>query len=527
MDGSAGLLTPKRPWKETFRAVAQRDVAVMVALGLSAGLPLLLVFGTLSVWLTEAGVPRAEITFFSWAALAYAFKVVWAPLIDRVPLPILTRRLGRRRGWLLFAQCAIGLALCGMALTDPARTPVVMACWAVALGFASASQDVVIDAYRIEIASEDRQGLLSGAYTVGYRIGMLLAGAGALEIAGFLDDGAVGYAPGPWRVTYLVMACAMGFGLITTLLIREPDAPGDGGKAQTIYATSDYLRFVGLFLAAAAAFVAGFFLTGGLRDGLAAALAAGLGGPLAGFLAESARFLFALALAGLTGFAMVRAGFAPQALVRETYVTPFRDVLARFGRAALLLFAVIALYRIADVVMGVMANVFYVELGFEKEVIGRISKGFGLVMTLAGGVLGGLLALRYGVMAVMVLGAVLAAGTNLLFVLLAGMGPSLPMLMAAIAADNLSAGIAGTAFIAYLSALTSRRFTAVQYALFSSLMLLLPKLIAGYAGTAVDAIGYAGFFTGTALLGVPVVFLVLLAARYAPLASLSDRRHAG
>lgn len=508
--------TGSRKWGETFRAAMQRDVAVMTALGVSAGLPLLLVFGTLSVWLTEAGVPRAEITFFSWAALAYAFKVVWAPLIDRVPLPVLTGLLGRRRGWLILAQLAIGAALIGMALTDPARAPIAMAGWAVALGFASASQDVVIDAYRIEIATQDRQGLLSGAYTVGYRIGMLLAGAGALEIAGHLDDG-TGYSPGAWRVTYLIMAGAMSIGFVTTLLIREPQQQEGERLLQTQYATTDYLRFLGMFLTAAAAFVAGFFLTATLRDALAIGLEPMAGGPLAGFLAESTRFLFALTLAVLTGFTLMRSGFVPAPLVQETYVAPFRDVLDRFGRAALLLFAVIAFYRISDVVMGVMANIFYVELGFPKEVIGRISKGFGLVMTLTGGVAGGLLALRYGVMRIMVLGAILSAATNLLFVVLAGMGPNLYMLMGAIAADNLSAGIAGTAFIAYLSALTSRRFTAVQYALFSSLMLLLPKLIAGYAGTAVDAMGYAGFFTATALLGVPVVALVLWSARLAPL----------
>lgn len=502
-----------RDWGTVLAAFARRETWTLFLLGIVAGLPLLLVFATLSVWLTEAGVPRRDIPFFSWVALAYAFKVVWAPLIDRLPVPVLSARFGRRRGWLLVAQGGVLASLIGMAGTDPAAAPVAMALWATALAFSSASQDIVIDAYRIEIADPKLQGMLSAAYIAGYRVGMLIAGAGALEIAGVLDV-TDAYDRAPWMLTYLIMAGAMGLGVAVTLLIREPAAPD--ARAAPVYAAGDYLRFLALFVAAALAFVAVFFLTGDARAGARVALAGPLGPPLAGFLVEALRFALALGAAGAVGWGLARARLAPRALVRETYVAPFAEFLARHGRVALVLLAVIAVYRIADVVMGVMANVFYVELGFEKQEIGRVTKAFGLVMTLLGGFLGGVLVLRHGIMPVLMLGAVLAAGTNVLFAGLAALGPEVWGLAAVIAADNLSAGIASASFVAYLSALTNRAFTAVQYALFSSLMLLLPKLVAGYSGMAVDALGYQAFFIGTALLGLPVLGLLIAAARLAP-----------
>lgn len=507
VDGAA------RGWGAALAAFARRETWTLFLLGIVAGLPLLLVFATLSVWLTEAGVPRRDIPFFSWAALAYAFKVVWAPLIDRLPLPGLSARFGRRRGWLLLAQAGVIASLAGMAGTDPAVAPAIMALWATALAFCSASQDVVIDAYRIEIADPKLQGMLSAAYIAGYRVGMLVAGAGALEIAGVLDV-TDAYDSAPWRITYLVMAGAMGLGVIVTLSMREPAAAA--GHAARRYGTVDYLRFLALFAAAALSFVAVFFLTGDMRAGARGALDGALGAPLAGFLVEAARFALALGAAGALGWTLARGGLAPRALVRETYVAPFAEFLARYGRTALVLLAVIAVYRVADVVMGVMANVFYVELGFEKQEIGRVTKAFGLVMTILGGFLGGVLVLRYGIMPVLMLGAVLAAGTNVLFAGLASLGPEVWGLAGVIAADNLSAGIASASFVAYLSALTNRAFTAVQYALFSSLMLLLPKLVAGYSGMAVDALGYQAFFIGSALLGVPVFALLVAAARLAP-----------
>jgi len=179
-----------------------------------------------------------------------------------------------------------------------------------------------------------------------------------------------------------------------------------------------------------------------------------------------------------------------------------------------MLLLLVGLYRISDIVLGVISNVFYQDLGFTKPEIASIVKTFGLFMTIAGGFLGGMLSVRYGVMRILFLGAVLSAATNLLFMLLAGMGHNIPMLYLVISADNLSAGLASAAFIAFLSSLTNIRFTAVQYAIFSSLMTLLPKIIGGYSGSMVDSIGYPGFFLMTALMGLPVLVLILVANRH-------------
>jgi len=507
---------PGHGWRKAAKTWLRPQVVTMFFFGFSAGLPLLLIFSSLSLWLREAGVSRSAVTFFSWAALAYAFKFVWAPLIDTLPLPGLTRLLGRRRAWLLVAQLAVISAISLMALTDPAGGDsrlVLMALAAVMLGFSSATQDIVIDAYRIECAPENLQALLSSTYIAGYRIGMLAAGAGALYLASWFGSGKTGYSYPAWRLSYLIMAATMLVGVATTLLAPEPDS---GGQQSREYAANQYLRFLLVFLLSAASFVLVFFFGAGpshvFRDLLVRTLLPEPG--LAGFLAETGRLGLALAGGALTAFLLVLLGIGDRNMVRQTYIRPVTDFFDRYGLAsALLILALIGLYRISDIVLGVIANVFYQDLGFSKPVIASIIKTFGLFMTLAGGFLGGFLTLRYGVIRILFLGALLSSATNLLFMGLALAGDSIPALTLVIAADNLSAGIATTAFVAFLSSLTSVSFTAVQYAIFSSLMTLIPKLIGGYSGTMVTAWGYPRFFLLTALIGLPVLLLIHLAGR--------------
>ncbi len=501
-----------RSWGEVYQAFKNPKVISLLFLGLSAGIPILLIFSTLSVWLREAEVSRATIGFFSWAALGYAFKFIWAPLIDKLPVPYLAEKLGRRRSWLLVSQGMIIGSLVLMASGDPTRSLATMAVFAILLGFSSATQDIVIDAYRIEVSDADLQGIMSSAYIAGYRVGMLIAGAGALELAGFLDGGA-GYSLDAWSKTYLAMALVMGIGVATTLIISEPDVPNTSDTHLT--GRSDYLRFIACFLCAAGTLVVVFLLTADLAKDAGALLPeqGNMAGRLGGFLIEAGRLAAALFCAYLVVCGLIAIKFVPKALITESYLGPFTDFFRRHGKTALLVLALIATYRIADVVMGVMANVFYVDLGFEKQEIGRISKGFGLIMTLIGGFAGGALAVRYGVMRALMTGAVLAAASNLLFALLAQVGNDIVFLMWVISADNLSAGIASAAFVAYLSSLTSSAFTASQYALFSSIMVLLPKVLAGYSGLMVESVGYAAFFIGTAAMGVPVLGLIYLVAR--------------
>ena len=434
---SAADSPPKKPsWATTLKVYLEPPTLRMLLLGFSAGLPLLLVFGTLSFWLREAGIDRTTIGYLSWVGLAYAFKWVWAPLVDRMPLPLLTRWLGRRRSWLLLAQLMVVAGLVALSFNDPkvALEPVVWAALAVAFG--SATQDIALDAYRIESADADRQAALAAAYQTGYRLAMIWAGAGALWLAARAEVvGVAGYQQGAWQTAYLVMAASMSLGMLTVLFSPEP-------AHRTLVPARN----------------AAEWLKGAL-------------------------------------------------------IEPFADFLSRYGKQAMLILALIAIYRISDVVMGIMANPFYVDMGFTKDEVAAVTKIYGVIMTLVGAFVGGVLSMRFGVMRVLMLGAALSAATNLLFAALSTRGHDLTALIVVVSADNMASGIASAAFIAYLSSLTNINYSATQYALFSSMMLLAPKFLAGYSGRYVDAFGYENFFIATSLLGLPVLILVWLASR--------------
>jgi PAT family beta-lactamase induction signal transducer AmpG len=486
----------------------------MLFLGISAGIPLLLIFSSLSLWLREAGVDRSAVTYFSWAALGYSFKFVWAPLVDKLPLPVLTKWLGRRRSWLLLSQLMIMLAISMMALIDPATGTLSAMAWAaVFLGFSAATQDIVIDAYRIESADSDLQTLMASSYIAGYRIGMLLAGAGALYLASYFGSTKDIYNYQAWQSTYLIMAAVMLIGVFTTLLIAEPD---ERQNNELVHSTKDYFSFLVLFALAVAGFIAAFYASAELAQTAKSTLSALFANyNLASFIVELCRLVLALAFAGLVAKLLVSVGVVQQQQVSQTYIAPVKDFFDRYGLSlAFLLLALVGLYRISDIVLGVIANVFYQDLGFSKPVIASVVKSFGLAMTILGGFLGGLLAVRFGVMPILFVGAVLSALTNLLFMLLAQMGHDITMLYVVIAADNLSAGLASAAFIAFLSSLTNISFTAMQYAIFSSLMTLLPKILGGYSGTMVESIGYEQFFLITAVMGLPVLLLIVFANKY-------------
>jgi PAT family beta-lactamase induction signal transducer AmpG len=509
---------PARPtWGETLRVYTEPTTLRMLFLGFSAGLPLLLVLGTLSFRLREAGIDRTTIGFLSWVGLAYGVKWIWAPLVDRVRIPLMTRWLGQRRSWLLLAQLLIMAGLVGMATVDPkaALDPIVW--FAVMVAFASATQDIALDAFRIESSGTEKQGALAAAYQTGYRLAMIWAGAGVLWIAARSEVSAADlYEHAAWRTAYLVMAGSMLVGVATVLLSREPkprDAAADRNERAAVAEAMvrDGLRFAWpqalLFIVLLA------FLQAMVRASFGAIT-----------LPEVGLYLVfgVIAVLGVRKrwgvdkpmHWRVSRPLAPAvAWLEVVIVEPFADFFRRYGWHAALILALIAVYRISDVVMGIMANPFYVDMGFTKDEVAAVSKVFGVIMTLVGAFLGGILALRIGVMRTLMLGAVLSAASNLLFAWLAGIGHNVQALVFVVSADNLSSGIASAAFVAYLSSLTNVQYSATQYALFSSLMLLLPKWIAGFSGKYVDAFGYANFFVSTALLGVPVLFLVWLATR--------------
>ncbi len=513
----SSLITEKRSWLEVWKAWSHPRVITMLFLGFSAGIPILLIFSTLSAWLLEAGVRKSAVTFFSWAALGYSFKFVWAPLVDKIPLPILTGLLGRRRAWMLISQLAIILAIVSMACIDPAtgkNSLTYMALAAVMLGFSSATQDIVIDAFRIECVEESYQALLSSMYIAGYRIGMVVAGAGSYYLADLLGTTKEMYRYESWQTTYLAVAATMLVGVLTTLIITEPERNRDPSVYR--YSGMKYSQLFVVFLVSCAAFCALFFFSAGIVGQLKSQLSSIFFGDtlIVGFLVETLRLAMALCAGALVAFLFVLSGFLNKDLVVEAYIDPIKEFFVRYGgKTALLFLLLIGFYRISDIVLGIISNVFYLDMGFSKSVIAGITKAYGLGMTILGSFVGGVLTLRYGVYAILFLGAILSAATNLLFMVLAGNGADITLLTMVIAVDNLSAGIAAAAFVAFLSSLTNISFTAMQYAVFSSLMTLFPKLFGGYSGTMVSNFGYNNFFLMTTVIGVPVLFLIWFVKR--------------
>ena len=430
-----------RDWRSALSVYSRPRVIAMSFLGFSAGLPFLLVFSTLSAWLRDSGLALSTIGFFSWIGITYSIKVFWAPVVDRTPIFILTRRMGKRRSWMLSAQFLIALGLAGMALSDPHSQLQQIAIFALLVAFGSATQDITIDAYRIEAVDRLLQGAMAASYVFGYRVALLVAGAGAFYIA----------AAQTWQYAYFTMACLMGIGVITTLVIAEPAHPVSEATGQL---ESELEQKMGL----------------GESDHPISRTAAWFAGAV---------------------------------------VSPFVEFFRRNGLLALLILLLIGTFRLSDITMGVMANPFYLDLGFSKIEIANVTKVFGFFMTILGAGLGGIFVLRYGIYKPLLLGAILVPVTNLFFVWLAVSEPDLVSLAVVISVDNLSGGFATSAFIAYLSSLTNTTYTATQYALFSSLMTLPAKIIGGFSGIMVEAAGYAYFFLYAGLLGAPALLLII------------------
>ena len=703
------MTTQSSGWKSAFTAFLDRRALIMLFLGFSAGIPILLIFSSLSLWLGEAGIDKSAVTFFSWAALGYSFKFVWAPLVDELPVPVLTKLLGRRRAWLLIAQLLIICAISIMAFSDPSLGQSYlyqMAAGAVLLGFSAATQDIVIDAYRIELAETQMQTVLASTYNAGYRIGMIVAGAGALFLAAYLGTAKGNYIYEAWKWTYLAMAAVMLVGIATTLCIREPQVD----RVRKEYKRVDYYRLVAVFFVSVVSFVLSYIYSGKLTEMLIQLWT--IKDSFALFCFEALRFIGSGAVAFMVGSSLVKMGAVNKQMAYETWVNPVADFFKRYGvKLALVLLLLIGFYRISDIIAGVISNVFYQDLNFTKEQIAEAVKVYGVIFSLVGGFLGGLLAQRMNIMKLMFVGAILASSTNLIFIGLVKSGQPLndvvinvgeqsfkaqadetgawaikvpveqlqanerltatasfqndtsqpvsvtlpyisqtgastallllpitadnvidqresegsivvrgqylatlaenqsiklsldgqsfdakldkegvfsaaipaqllldsnskklnailmqneraqqhtalnyqvdpaaaksvtldfdlqPInlnkavdgqlevkgkvikeyssnwLYFAIIVDNLASGLAGAAFIAFLSSLTSVSFTAVQYAIFSSLMTLTPKILGGYSGTIVSNIGYPNFFLLTTLIGIPILILVVWVAK--------------
>ena len=454
--------TEQRRWTTALASYGRPRVVAMLFLGFSAGLPFLLVFATLSAWLAQSGISRTDIGMLSWIGIMYSIKFFWAPVVDRLSLPFLTRVLGRRRSWMLLAQSGIALGLYGLSLSNPATALWPIVAFALLVAFSSATQDIVVDAWRIESAENELQGTMAAAYQFGYRIALIVAGAGALVLA----------AEASWPVAYVAMAACAAIGLLTTAVISEPQQRSSRDTAMREARVVEYLS-------------------------------------RSAHLPEWRRNLVSWFIGAV--------------------VCPFVDFFARNGvrtGAAILLF--IGIFRLTDITMGVMANPFYLDIGYTLKQIAAVAKVYGVLMSMLGVFVGGIAVFRYGAMRVLIVSGVLVIVTNLAFAALAYLPqPGLGGLMLVISADNFSAGLAGTAFIAYLSSLTNTAYTATQYALFSSLFTLPGKLLAGGSGWVVDSFGYPAFFLYTSALGLPaLLLLVFYLMRRLPAANPADAQNA-
>ena len=427
-------------WVQSFRVYLQPRMFAMLLLGFSAGLPLLLVFGTLSFWLRKEGIDRGTIGYISWVALFYGIKFIWAPVIDRLPVPVFTSILGQRRSWMLLAQTGVLTGLLMLGTVNPQEDLSVLVGFAILVAFSSATQDITLDAWRIESAPDEQQGAMAGTYQLGYRLGMLLAGGGAFSLAHFYG----------WNFAYTVMGVCMLIGIVTTLLVREP---------QNIIGeeTWKHEEKVENFLNSSSAMPA------------------------------TLRRIIAWFIGAV--------------------ICPFTEFFIRNGLFAIVVLIFIATFRLSDITMGVMAGPFYADMGYNELQVGLVSKTFGVIVTIIGALLGGVLVMRFGILRILITAGILVVVTNLIFAWLATQEPLTALLAIVITADNLSGGIAGTVFIAYLSSLTNRAYTATQYALLSSVMLLPAKFLGGFSGDIVDKFGYINFFIYAGCLGIPAILL--------------------
>jgi MFS transporter, PAT family, beta-lactamase induction signal transducer AmpG len=439
----------RKGWREALAAYLHPRVRTMLLLGFSSGLALPLVLMTLSARLRLAGIDRSTIGFFSLVGLAYSLKFFWSPMVDRMPLPGLSR-LGRRRSWMLLAQCGVAAGLVAMALYDPANGPAHMALLATLTAFAAATQDIAVDAFRIEAVEVEMQGTMAAAYQIGYQAALITAGAGALVAASHLG----------WTTSYLLMAACMSVGIVTTLVTSEPTARIDRA---TIAQEQRVIAFL----------------------------------ERSSHWPQGVRSVVAWLIGAV--------------------VCPIVDFFTRNGvRAGLPILALILTYRLNYTTMGVAAYTFYIDLGYTLDQIAVVSKVYGIIMTMIGGIAGGALVVRYGVFRTLLVGWTLLTAGNLVYAYIAEISPGVGWFAIAISVDNLGNGIAGGAFIAYMSSLTNVAYTATQYALFGTLWSLPAKSLASIWGLIVNEVGYRLFFIYTAAVGLPALILILYLMRQPP-----------
>lgn len=437
-----------RSWWNSISVYRDRRVLSLLFLGFSSGLPFGVLADPLSAWLVEEGVSKTTIGLFALVSLPYTIKFLWSPIMDKVALPVLTPLFGRRRGWVLLTQVVLLGAIFGLGMTQPGIDPWWTAAFALAVAFSSASQDIVVDAYRVEILSEDK--LAAGAATAvfGWRLGQVGTAAAGLVFADMF----------PWPMVFTAMAALVGVGIVAILINPEPDVrmtPEAEKREQDVEAFLERKQHLPKWIAETLAWIYG------------------------------------------------------------AVISPFADFMTRRGWVVIILF--ILLYKYGDAILGVMKTPFFLEIGFTKTEIAAVAKVFGFNAIIAGGILGGVVLARYGIMRGLLVCGVLMALSNLVFVAQAWVGADVTMLAVTIAVENITTGMGTTAFVAYLSSLCNVAYTATQYALLTSFMAFSRTLMSSISGWLADHMDWVSFFLLTTVAAVPgLVLLVWMIRRYPP-----------
>lgn len=493
---TSGRIPARRGWRETLRTYLDPRLIAVLFMGFSSGLPLALTSGTLQVWQSRDGVDLTIIGFFALVGVSYSLKFLWAPLLDRVPPPPPFARLGQRRGWAILIQLGLMATIVGLGLSDPANSPGMAAVAAIFVAFFSASQDIVIDAYRIELLDEDQQGAGAAMTQYGYRIGMLASGAGALFLADALS----------WPAVYLIMSGLVSVGIFTILLTREPKA----ARPATPLAIDGHTRrlqllaFIAVVIGAVIVFLA-------VRELFKLTPSPSWVGYVASILAAAAT-----PAAVVLAFARYNPNGPVQRFLQDSVLRPFVEFGSRPGWLLVLMF--IVLFKLGDAVAGVMANPFYVAMGFTNTEIASVSKIFGIAATLVGVFLGGLLVARVGIVTALIASGTLQMASNLMFAYQATVGHDVGTLALTIAIENLSGGMGSAAFVAYLSALCNVAFSGTQYALFSSLAAVGRIVLSSPGGFLAQSLGWVSYFVASTILAVPGLLLLIWLVRRYPLA---------
>lgn len=492
------------------KVFVNRKMAAMLALGFSAGLPILLVYTVLSAWLRESGASRSTIGFFVVVGFAYSLKFIWAPLVDRMKIPGFSKLLGNRRAWILFSTLGTTLAILSMSFQDPSKDLVSVAFCAVLIAFSSATLDICVDAWRVDISKNEEQAAMSAVYQLGYRFGMVSAISGGL----FLAD------VGGYQLTYIGLAFLALLGSSTPLWVAEPHKKNKSMNENKIEVFNCLLKgSLTLLIISALLYLGikdgGYFRYIGsnlfiIYEDIFSFLPAGTGKSIAFFIL----MIFSLLpFAGTIFFLTLGRNYLKR---DEIYNVPIigdlADLVKRTGWMALLVFAIVVSYRISDTTMGVMAMPLYIDLGYSKTVIGGVKGVFGISMLIFGAFAGSWSVAKIGMSKTMIFGAFVTIFTNLSFAWLATVStPKTIYLFSTIGADNLAAGFSGSVFIAFMSILVNKKYSASQYALFSSLFALYGKGLAAFSGVLADKVDYMWFFVLTSVLGVPALIFVLYA----------------